>query len=461
MILSAHSSRIILFSVALLFALAGNTFPQTRVKDVGFVLGARDNDLVGYGVVVGLAGQGDSDLTLTTQTIVSMVRRFGIQVPQTNIRGKNTAVVMVTARIPAQIQNGGHLDVTVSSMSDAKSIYGGTLLQTPLVGADNKVYAVAQGPIALGGFFAGVGGPGGSTVQKNHPTVGRIPNGALVEREIPTELFRDGVLKITLNQPDFTSVVRMAHAINQALGPIAFAESSSTVKVYVPEAAQEEKDRMEFIARIENVEFTPDAPARVVINEKTGTIVMSAKVRIQSVAVAHGNLTVNITDRLNVSQPNSFTGSIGNVRAGAGGAGGGAAPTVIGSPDTQLMIGGRYVYEDDAHNQVQVASGVQPPTGYKPVYTMSLPSAPVTAPGGAGGAGGVANVVNGTGTAVTSEVTTTVTEPKVPLVVFDELPTLEEVASALNALGVTPRDMMTIFQAMKQSGALQAELELQ
>jgi len=455
---SAHSNRIILFAAALLVLFTGNVFSQTRVKDVGFVVGDRDNDLIGYGIVVGLAGQGDSDPTLTKQTIASLVRRFGIQTVENDIKAKNSAVVMVTARIPAQLQNGAHLDVTVSSMSDAKSLSGGTLLQTPLVGADKKVYAVAQGPVALGGYFAGVGGPGGTSVQKNHPTVGRIPNGALVEREIPTELFRDGVLQVTLNQPDFTSVVRLANAINHELGPIAFAESSSTVKVFVPEAAQEEKDRMAFIARVENVEFTPDAPARVVINEKTGTIVMSSKVRIQSVAVAHGNLTVTIAETPIVSQPNPGTGNGNTVVAGNGGAGGTAAPGVVGTPNTPLMVSGQYVFQDDVGHQILVAAGVQPPLGFKLVMGGGTSQPPVASPGAPGG--NAAQAAGGQ-TVLTSQAAAKVTEPPAQLVVFDNLPTLEEVASALNSLGVTPRDMMTIFQAMKQSGALQADLELQ
>lgn len=456
---SAHFKFALALGLLALLAFGGTGFAQSRVKDVAFVVGARDNDLIGYGVVVGLAGQGDSDPTLTKQTIASIVRRFGIQTTYNDIKAKNSAVVMVTARIGAFARNGSKLDVTVSSMSDAKSLAGGTLLQAPLLGANGKVYAVAQGPLALGGFFAGVGGPGGATVQKNHPTAGRIPNGALVEQEIPTDLFHGGVLEVTLREPDFTSAVRMSNAINEQIGPLAFAVNSSTVRVFLPAEAQEEQGKMDFIARVENVNFRPDCPARVVINEKTGTIVANAKIRIHSVAVAHGNLTVNISSHLDVSQPNPFTGNvIGDLRGGSGGSGGVAAQGVAGVQDTPLNIGGRIVYEDDYGKQVQVPSGVVPPPGYRPVFVKGTSQAAVPSPGAPGGN---VTVAGGPQTVVTQSVTTTVDEPKVPLVVFDDLPTVEEVASALNALGVTPRDMMTIFQAMKQAGALQAELILQ
>lgn len=433
---------------------------QTRIKDVAYVQGARDNDLIGYGLVVGLAGQGDSDPTLTKTTMANLMRRFGILISSDDIKAKNAAVVMVTARIGAFARNGSKLDIQVSSIADAKSLQGGTLLQTPLMGANGEVYAVAQGSVSVGGFLAGSGGSGGSTVQKNHPTVGLIPGGALVEREIPTNVFESGGLQVTLRESDFTSAVRMANAINSELGPLAFAKDSSTVQVFVPQEMRPKPRQAEFIAMVENVRFRPDAPARIVMNERTGTIVANANIRIHSVAVAHGNLTVSIASTQTVSQPNPFTGNIltGDLSAGAGGAGGTAAQAIQGDPNQPLMIGGRVVYRDVSGQTIQVPVGISPPPGYEPVLVGETPQG--TPANGA--AGGNVNVQGGNVETVTVDNTTTeVQEVKAKFRVLEELPTVEEVASALNALGVTPRDMMAIFQSMKQAGALQAELVLQ
>lgn len=449
----------------ILFCFAVPLRAQSRVKDVASVQGARDNQLVGYGVVVGINGDGDSDSILIHQTIANMVKRFGITVAANSLKSKNAATVMVTARIPANARNGDKIDVSVSSMADAKSLQGGTLLQTPLVGPDGGVYAVAQGSVFIGGMFAGVSGPGGATVTKNTPTAGAIPGGALVEREIPTNLFPNGVLEVVLHEHDFTSAVRMANAINEQIGPISEAVSSSTVQIFVPQEAQVESRRMEFIARVENVLFRPDSPARIVINEKTGTIVANARIRIDRVAVAHGNLTVSIVRSQNVSQPNAFTGNVtGDVKAGSGGAGGSggtAAAGVAGAPATPLTVGGNVVYENDQGDQIQVPAGTPPPSGYAVKMIPGTGRPGVPANGAPGGAGGNVAIDTGARTVVTDQTTTKVEEEQKNFVVFDDLPTVEEVATALNSLGVTPRDMMSIFQTMKQAGALQAELVLQ
>ena len=239
---------------------------QTRIKDVATVGGARDNQLIGYGIVAGLDGQGDSDKQFTQQTISNMARKFGIIVPATDITNKNVAIVMITANIPPFTKQGTRLNVTVASLADAKSLQGGVLLQTPLVAGDGQVYAVAQGSVFLGGFDAGTGGAGGSSVQKNHTTSGVVTDGAIVENEIPTTIFSKGLLEIELRQGDFTSAVRMANAINDQIGHIAEAVSPTTVQVFVPQEMQAPEKQMEFVARIENAEFVPDVPARIVIN---------------------------------------------------------------------------------------------------------------------------------------------------------------------------------------------------
>jgi flagellar P-ring protein precursor FlgI len=319
--------------------------------------------------------------------------------------------------------------------------------------------------VSVGGFYAGTAGGGGASVQKNHPTSGRIPSGALIENEIPTDVFSSGALEISLREGDYTSAVRMANAINEQIGPLAHAVDSETVRIFVPPEAQAEDKRAEFIAMVENVEFRPDAPARIVMNEKTGTIVANARIRIHSVAVAHGNLTVTIASTQNVSQPQPFTGNVvGNVKAGAGGAGGSggaAAPGQVGNPEQPLEVGGLLVYKDSSGSQIQLAPGVSPPPGYTMVMQSPTGQAGVASPGAAGAPGGNATVTTGAQTVVTQQTNTNVEEPKLKFVVLEDLPTVEQVASALNALGVTPRDMMAIFQAMKEAGALQADLVLQ
>jgi flagellar P-ring protein FlgI len=342
----------------------------TRVKDLVMVAGARENQLVGFGLVAGILGDGDKNPVYTVQSIANMLQRFGITLPSATLQSKNVAAVMVTADIGAFVKPGQRLDVLVSSMGDAKTLQGGVLLQTPLVGADGKVYAVAQGALAVGGFGAGVGGPGGATVQKNQPTVGQIIGGALVENEIPATIVRDNSLDLLLREPDFTSAARLAQAINDKFTNSCQALDSTAVRVQVPEDWQ--GSPVDFIARLEAIEVTPDTPARIIINERTGTIVANSRIKISACAVSHGNLTINIASSLNVSQPSAFAER------------------------------GR--------------------------------------------------------TAVTPQTETSVTEGKGSMVPLPELPTVEKVASSLNALGVTPRDIMSIFQAMKQAGALQAEL---
>lgn len=351
--------------------LAGSTLaPAARVKDLALVEGGRDNQLAGYGVVVGLAGEGDSNSASTLHTLSNILQRHGLTVSQQDIKSKNVAAVMLTADIGAFLKPGARIDVMVASMGDAKTLQGGVLLQTPLIGADGRVYAVAQGPVAIGGFLGGTGGAGGATVQKNHPTVGQISNGAIVEREVPTRFVHDSTMRLLLHNPDFTSAARMADAINTRWANLALATDAATVAVRVPDEFRGRD--VSFLAELGVVECTPDTLARIVINERTGTIVATSTVRISRMAISHGSLTITVTSNLGVSQPNSFNNS--------------GSTTVL--PSTQ----------------------------------------------------------------------TEVNETKGGFTILDESPTIERLASALNALGVSARDMMAIFQVMKRSGALQAEL---
>lgn len=341
------------------------------VRDITMVSGARDNQLRGYGLVVGLSGDGDKDPVYVKATLANLLQEFGLTLPPATISAKNVAVVMVTADIPAFARNGSRIDVTVSAMGDAKSLQGGVLLQTFLYGAsDRQVVAAAQGPIAVGGFLGGVGGPGGATVQKNHPTVGQIIGGAIVEREIEANIVYDDAIELLLREPDFTTAAKMAAAINEQFPGSAQAVDSSTIRVGVPEDLR--SSPVEFVALVGNVSVTPGTPARIIINERTGTIVANAQIRISACAVAHGNITINVASTLTASQPNALAEE---------------GETVV-LPNTETVV---------AENQGRL----------------------------------------------------------VPLA---EMPTVETVAASLNSLGVTPRDIMAIFQSMKQAGALHAEL---
>lgn len=346
---------------------------SSRIKDLAVVAGARENQLIGFGLVVGLAGDGDKDPVYTVQPVANMLQKFGITVPPATLSTKNIAAVIVTADIPAFVKPGSRIDVTVSSMGDAKTLQGGILLQTPLMaGVNGRPYAFAQGALSVGGFLAGAGGAGGATVQKNHPTVAQISGGALVEKEIPAEIVQKDHIDLLLRQADFTSAARMATAVNEVFPKSAEALDPMTVRVKIPKGLEEAS--VDFVARLEAIEMTPDVPARIVINERTGTIVATSRIKISSCAVSHGDLTITVAQSLDVSQPNA------------------------------LSEGGQ--------------------------------------------------------TAVTPRTDTTAKEAKSKMITLPEMPSIEKVAAGLNAIGVSPRDMMSIFQAMKQAGALQAELVL-
>jgi len=278
---------------------------SARLKDVIDVEGVRDNMLIGYGLVVGLNGTGDSlnNSPFTEQSLIGMLERMGVNTRGTNLRTKNVAAVMVTATLPAYAAQGTRIDVTVSAMGDAKSLLGGTLLVTPLMGADGEVYAVGQGPIAVSGFSAS---GQGASVTRGVPTSGRIASGALVEREIQFSLAELPVLRLSLRNPDFTTAQRVATVINMQLrGNLAQATDPSTVLLTVP--AQRRGDVVGLITEIEQLRVIPDQVARVVVDEKSGVIVMGENVRISTVAIAQGNLTIRVTETPQVSQPGPFS----------------------------------------------------------------------------------------------------------------------------------------------------------
>ncbi|GIV09664.1 MAG: flagellar P-ring protein [Fimbriimonadales bacterium] len=348
------------------------TAPSVRLKDIAQVRGVRSNQLIGYGIVVGLEGTGDSNGAMfTVQSIANMLERFGITVSPNAIKVKNVAAVMVTAELPPFARAGNTIDVVVSSIGDARSLQGGTLLQTPLRGADGNVYAVAQGPISIGGFnFGG----GGARVQRNHTTVGRIPNGALIEREVPSSFLQsDSSITIQLNQPDFTTAARVVSSIRSAFPNLTVqAIDPSTIRILLD--AETATDPVLLIASLETLSVLPDLKARVVVNERTGTVVVNGDVRVAPVAIAHGGITVRIQTTFEVSQPPPLSNG-----------------------QTQVVP------------QTQVDANEEPA---RMVYLRDGAS-------------------------------------------------VESLVKALNALGVSPRDLIAILQSLKAAGALHAEIEVQ
>ena len=364
---------LVLFSAATGVA-TGAATAQVRIKDIADVEGVRDNQLVGYGLVVGLNGTGDrlDSAVFTRQSLIGMLERLGVNTrdQEAKLQTKNVAAVMVTANLPAFARSGGRIDVAVSALGDAKDLTGGTLLVTPLLGADGEVYAVAQGALATGAIAAR--GAAGS-VTRNVPTAARIANGATVEREVPFQLGSKPVLRLGLRNADLTTARRMADAINRALGTGggggARATDQRTVSV-----ALDGRDAIDVLGRIEDLTITPDMPAIVVIDEASGTIVMGAGVRISTVAIAQGNLTIRVSETPQVSQPEADSGG----------------RTVV-TPRTSIQV------DDGGDKRLGILRG------------------------------GV---------------------------------TLRDLVASLNALGVGPRDMISILQSIKAAGALQADLQV-
>ncbi len=339
-----------------------------RIKDIASFEGVRENQLIGYGLVVGLDGSGDKGIA-TAMSIANMLQKMGVTVLPNDIKTKNTASVIVTAKLPPFPKPGTRIDAIVSTIGDAKSLQGGTLLMTPLKGPDGKVYAIAQGQVSIGGF---IGGAGGTTVQKNFLTTGRVPQGVLIEVEPPFILAKKDEVRLFLHNPDFTVASEIAKKINENFGPVALAKDPSSIKINIPD---EFKDRVvEFLTIIEGLNVSMDVPAKVVINERTGTVVIGNNVKLAPAAIAHGNLTIEIKTQYDVSQPPPFAPE--------------SAQTVI--------VPQREVEVKEQKASLMEVSGV----------------------------------------------------------------TLSEIVRALNALGVTPRDLISILQALKAAGALRAEIEV-
>lgn len=354
------------------FSLPNSAFAQSRVKDLIEVEGVRDNQLIGYGIVVGLKGTGDGlkSSPQTRQTIEAMLERLGVNTRGLDMQSKNVASVMVTATLPPFSTQGSKIDVSVSALGDSKSLEGGTLIVTPLMGADGQVYAVAQGQLTVGGFTAT--GASGSNVGRGVPTNGRVANGAIIERELRFNLAQMTEIRLALRNPDFTTARRISKAINQNLGvQAANVENPSTVVLSRPIGYP--GDMVGLISRIESLPITPDTVAKIVVDESSGIVVMGENVRVSTVAVAQGNLTISVQEDPFVSQPPPFS----------------RGETVQGSNST-----------------VEVAE---------------------------------------------DEGDLTVVRGGVPL---------RELVAGLNALGVNPRDLIQILQALKAAGALQADIEV-
>jgi flagellar P-ring protein precursor FlgI len=300
-------------AVALLSAsvAAASVSDTVRIKDIGRFGGWRDNMLVGYGVATGLAGTGDSARSRSTrQSIANVLSQFDVVIPPDQVQSRNVAVVMITATLPPFARNGDRLDVTVTSMGDARSLLGGVLLMTPLKGADGRIYALAQGALSVGGYKYDLNG---NVVQKNHPTVGVVPGGASVEVAVGTDLMQGGQLEFVLTDPDYTTANRIAASVNAALsGGFAVASDAATVKITVP--GDYRQNMVSFITRVESLNVQPDRRARVVVNERTGTVVAGGDVTISRVTVSHGDLRVSVVTDYLVSQPLLVRGTGAGVR---------------------------------------------------------------------------------------------------------------------------------------------------
>ncbi len=344
-------------------------FAQVRIKDIADVDGIRTNQLVGYGLVVGLNGTGDKldNAAFTRESLIAMLERLGVNTVDlaVKVQTKNVAAVMVTANLPAFAHPGDHMDVTVSALGDAKDLAGGTLLVTPLMGADGNAYAVAQGAVSTASISAS---GQGASVTRNIPTQGKVPNGGSVEREVTFRFNDEKRLRFSLRNPDLTTAMRMVQTINQTLGPNqAEALDPRTVDVQLGD-----RSAVQTLAAVENLDVTPDSPATVVIDETSGTIVMGSNVRISTVAIAQGNITIKVTETPQVSQPDAMSNGTTTV-----------------TPSTNISIN-----DQSNHKMGVLTSGA----------------------------------------------------------------TLRDLVTGLNALGVGPRDLISILQAIKAEGALQANL---
>jgi flagellar P-ring protein FlgI len=280
---------------------------SSRIKDIARIVGVDDIELIGYGLVIGLGGSGDRDLSMTQQTMANLLDQFQITVPEEDIEGENVAAVMVTARVPPFHHAGDRIDVNVHSIGDAESLAGGTLIMTPLLAPDGQVYAMAQGALAVGGFSAGMDDPGGEQVTRNTPTSGRVPAGGAVRLDDRRPWAQNGTVTLSLRHADFTTASRVAEVLNGTWPGSSGARDSGTIQVRIPEEVIEQNRTANFIAQLEMHQVMTDMQAKLMLSERTGTIVMGGNIHIHPAVVAHGNLTVNIKSRLAVSQPGAFS----------------------------------------------------------------------------------------------------------------------------------------------------------
>lgn len=311
---------------AMLMLLAHAAFAD-RLKDMTSIAGVRANQLVGYGIVIGLAGTGDGSTGLTLQSMQSMVSQFGLVTDAASLNGKNAAAVMVTAELPPFVKPGQRLDITVSTVGGAKSLRGGTLLMTPLLGADGDTYAVAQGNLVVGGL--GVSGGDGSSVIVNVPTVGRVPRGAMVEKMVETPFLDSDNLILNLHQGDFSTATRVAEAVNEIFGPaVAVPLDATSVRVRAP---KDPAQKVSFVSLLENVEVDPARPAaKVIVNSRTGTIVIGGDVRVTPAAVTHGSLTVRVNEQQQVTQTQNLVANQGGIATTPGQA--------VATQDSEIVI---------------------------------------------------------------------------------------------------------------------------
>ncbi len=345
---------------------------RVRIKEMARIKGVESYTIIGYGLVVGLANTGDSDAELTQRTVNNLLQNFNIKVDEDSLKVGNTAAVMVTATIRQTAHKGDQIQATVSSIGDASSLKGGELLLTPLLGNDGEVWAIGQGAVTTGGFTFGSAGAGGEVVQKNHPTIGMLTNGAKLMRDVGVGIADSDTLTLFLKKADFSTAANMAEAVNEQFFGSAIAADAATVRVRVPQKFRDENRVTAFIRDVEQIAFTPDRVGKIVFNERTGTIIIGGDVKISAVAISHGNISINIKNVEAISQP--------------------------------------------------------------------LPDSAGT-------------------TERTTDQTTTVTEDKVKLIPVPTTTTVGDLVKVMNSLGITPRDMMIIFHALREAGALHAELE--
>lgn len=383
--------RKLLILLVLFFLAATQTAQAARIKDIAGFGGVRENQLIGYGLVVGLMGTGDDVKNgFTRETIANMLSRQGLSMRDRTPKSKNIAAVIVTAQLPPFAKIGTRIDVTVSSIGDATSLQGGQLLMTPLRGADGEVYAVAQGALILGGFSAS---GANASATKNQTNVGIIANGAFVERQVDYEFGRNNNFTINLFQADFTTATTMAGIVSRTI-PGAEAKIIDASTIVVGMTPEFKGNLAQLVSKVENIDVPVDTGAVIVMNEKTGTVVMGENVRISTVAVAHGNLSIQIKESLNVSQPSPFAPKTPE----------GSTPSIVENDGTIIAPGGQTVVTKDSSVAAQ--------------------------------------------------------EEHKQLMIVPRGVTIQEVVSALNAIGVTPRDLITIIQTIKAAGALQADLRI-